>query len=383
MSMKQYLLTAVFFMAAVGLSAQNKSAGINLSVWKGVATQPLDSQQTTYVNVGLYSKMNRVKGVSANALASVVEQEMTGIQVSGLSNVVGSRANGIQLSGLCNVAGGSLMGVSVSGLVNVAGRDGQGLILSGLTNVTGGQTNGVVGSGLMNVIGGSHSSGVLFSGISNIAGESYSGLMVSGLLNLCGEDITGLQLSGIGNFAGRGLKGGQVGLFNFATKAQGFQIGLINYYHKQMTGFQLGLVNANPDTRVQLMLFGGNRTKMNIAARFKNERFYTILGGGTHYFDFSDKFSATTFYRAGLSLPLCKGLSISGDLGYQHIESFKNKDHGAPARFYALQARTNLEYQLNKSCAAFVTGGYGVSRTYNQSRTYDKGVIVEAGIVLF
>ena len=68
---------------------------------------------------------------------------------------------------------------------------------------------------------------------------------------------------------------------------------------------------------------------------FKNRLFYTILGGGTHYLDFGDKFSAALFYRAGLELPLYKQLFISGDLGYQHIETFKNKDYGIPARLYA------------------------------------------------
>lgn len=105
-----------------------------------------------------------------------------------------------------------------------------------------------------------------------------------------------------------------------------------------MKGFQLGLVNANPDTKVQMLIFGGNATKINIGARFKNKLFYTIIGAGTHYLDFSDKFSATLFYRGGIWLPLCKDLTISGDLGYQHIETFKNKDYGIPARLYGLQA---------------------------------------------
>ena len=161
------------------------------------------------------------------------------------------------------------------------------------------------------------------------------------------------------------------------------QIGLFNYYKENFDGFQLGLVNANPDTKVQLMLFGGNTTKLNVGARFKNKLFYTILGGGTHYLDFSDKFSASLFYRAGLELPLYKQLFISGDLGFQHIENFKNKDYGFPARLYALQARVNLEYRLTDRLGIFVTGGYGGSRYYNKGVTYDKGMILEGGVVLF
>lgn len=158
---------------------------------------------------------------------------------------------------------------------------------------------------------------------------------------------------------------------------------MVNYYKEKLDGFQLGLVNANPDTKVQMMFFGGNTTKLNLAARFKNKLFYTILGGGTHFLDFSDKFSGALFYRAGLELPVCKQLFISGDLGYQHVETFKNKDYGFPARLYSLQTRINLEYRLTAKLGVFVTGGYGWDRHYNRNANFDKGAIVEGGVVLF
>lgn len=109
-----------------------------------------------------------------------------------------------------------------------------------------------------------------------------------------------------------------------------------------------------------------------MGVRFKNQLFYTILGGGTHYLDFSDKFSASCFYRAGLSLPLCQRFSISGDLGYQHIETFKNESNTVPARLYALQARINLEYNITERFGIFCTGGYGISRPYTQTGTSTK-----------
>ncbi len=52
----------------VSLPAQNKSAGINISIWKDICTQPHDSTQTTYINIGLLSTMNRLNGVGINAL---------------------------------------------------------------------------------------------------------------------------------------------------------------------------------------------------------------------------------------------------------------------------------------------------------------------------
>lgn len=159
----------------------------------------------------------------------------------------------------------------------------------------------------------------------------------------------------------------QLAPLNVAVRAKGLQIGLVNYYKEKLDGFQLGLVNANPNTKVQMMLFGGNATKLNLAARFKNKLFYTILGGGTHFLDFSDKFSGALFYRAGLELPVYKQLFISGDLGYQHAETFRNKDYGFPARLYSLQTRINLEYRLTAKSGVFVTGGYGWDRHYNKN----------------
>lgn len=111
------------------------------------------------------------------------------------------------------------------------------------------------------------------------------------------------------------------------------------------------------------MLFGGNATKLNVGARFKNRLFYTILGGGTHYLDFGDKFSAALFYRAGLELPLYKQLFISGDLGYQHIETFKTRTTASPpacmpcrpVSIWNTDLRTAWAFSLPVDMAAAVT----------------------------
>lgn len=380
---KQVILTATILMVAVCLTAQNKSAGINLSLWKKFCTQPADSTQTTYFNLGLFSEANRLNGVGLNALGGVVRHNVNGVQISGLASLAGNNMHGVQISGISNVSGNNLTGVSLSGLVNIAGNQSRGVMLTGLTNIAGDNTAGLMVSGFMNITG-DKAAGVQFAGLANITGEAYNGLMGSGLLNVVGNHLNGMQLSGLANVVGGQMKGAQLGLFNYASKAKGLQIGLVNYYKEEMKGFQLGLVNVNPDTKVQMMVFGGSSTKLNIGARFKNRLFYTILGGGTHYLDFGDKFSAAMFYRAGLELPLCKNLFISGDLGYQHIETFKNKEYmEVPARLYALQARVNLEYRFTEKLGIFATGGYGGSRYYNKNKGYDKGAIVEAGVVLF
>ena len=334
MKIRKTILTAAILMAAVCLPAQNKSAGINISIWKDICTQPHDSTQTTYVNIGLLSTLNRLNGVGINALGSVVHGDMNGVQITGLANLAGGTMRGVQIAGVSNISGDNTIGLSTAGLVN-------------------------------------------------ITGQSYNGMVTSGLLNVVGEDMNGLQIAGIANITARKLNGLQIALCNYATKARGLQIGLVNYYREDMKGLQLGLVNANPDTKVQMMLYGGNSTAANIGVRFKNQLFYTILGVGSMYQDLNDKFSASASYRAGISFPVYKGLSISGDLGYQHIEAFDNKDEVIPKRLYALQARANLEYQFTPKFGIFATGGYGLTRFYNKSSNYDKGVIIEAGIVLF
>lgn len=382
MKIRKTIFAAATLMAAVCLQAQNKSAGINLSLWKDASTQPLDSTQTTYVNIGLLSSMNRLSGVGINALGSVVHGDMNGVQITGLANLAGGSMRGVQMAGISNISGNNTIGLSAAGLVNIAGDGTKGVIISGLTNIGGDNTSGVMLGGLMNVTG-NMASGVQFSGVANVTGQSFNGIMTSGLLNVVGENMNGLQISGIANITAGKLNGVQMGLCNYATQARGLQIGLVNYYREDMKGLQLGLVNANPDTRIQMMIYGGNATPANVGVRFKNQLFYTILGVGTMYRNLNDKFSASASYRAGLSFPIYKGLSISGDLGYQHIEAFDNKDEEIPKRLYALQARANLEYQITKKFGIFATGGYELTRFYNKSDNFNKGAIIEAGIVLF
>lgn len=369
-------------MVAVGAFAQNKSLGINLSVWKNLSTQRNDSTQTSYLNIGLLSSMNQLNGFGLNVLGGIVNKNANGVMLSGIANIVGESMRGIQFGGICNVNGDEMVGASLSGLVNIVGNNTKGLLITGLSNITGDNSSAVMIGGIMN-ISGDNVNGMHLSGVANIAGDNLNGAMISGLLNIAGETLNGVQVSALANIVGTQMNGVQVGLANFATRAKGIQLGLINYYRENLDGFQLGLINANPNTKVQMMLYGGNNAKMNLAVRFKNDFYYTMLGTSAYYFDFKDRYSASFFYRAGIWHTLYKNLSLSGDLGFQHIEGFKSKDLGFPARLYSLQARLNLEYQFTDKVGVFATGGYAIDRRYKKSSTYDKGAIIEAGIILF
>ena len=406
--MKRFFSFILLFFALVGTihaqihsgkhgspQAEQGSAGIDVSLWKNSSTQRNDSTGSTSFNLGILSSMNSLKGVGINLLGAIVRRDANGIQAAGLWNIVGGRVCGIQSAGIANI-NGSLVGLSISGLVGITGNNARGVTLSGLVNMSGNRSRSVSIGGLLN-INGEDAAGIQLAGLTNISGGSLKGFSCAGLLSVVGKNLygaqlsvfanitaanmTGIQLSGIGNAVGGTAKGVQIGAANMAIHAEGLQIGLVNYYKESMNGFQLGLVNANPLTKVQLMLFAGNTSKLNAGVRFKNKLFYTILGGGTHYLDFGSKFSAALFYRAGLELPLYKQLFVSGDLGFQHIETFKNKNHGIPARLYALQARVNLEYRLTARTGVFLSGGYGGSRYYTQNKGYERGVIAEGGVV--
>ncbi len=290
-----------------------------------------DSVKTTWFSLGLIDGMQRLSGVGVNAIFNLAKRDAKGLQLGGLANTA-HNVKGAQISAISNMASGTVTGLQLSAITNTAVATHRGLQLSGIANVTTRKMRGVQMA------------------YGNYAGE-VNGLQL-GLLNICGGEVKGIQ------------------------------IGLVNC-SKDTTAHKLGLVSITPQTRIQMMTFLGNTCKTNLAVRFKNRYTYTILGGGTHYLDLNDKFSGSLFYRAGTFLPLTSRLELSGDLGFFHIENFENESMETPERMYSLQARVNLEYKLRPKFSLFASGGYGVTRYYDENRNYERKPIFEAGILLF
>jgi len=353
------------------LSAQ----AINLSLWPNISTQRLDTLRGhTLLNIGLNSRMNKLSGIGANVLGATTHRSVHGVQAAGLFNITKGEVRGIQLAGITNVTSENLWGVSLSGLVNMVGTQVEGLLATGALNIVGDQVHGIAVSGLVNIVGGD-TEGVQLAGISNVSRNSVSGLQLSGLFNASG-DVTGFQITSLLNVAGKEVKGLQLALANAASEVSGLQIGLFNYYAKALHGFQLGLINANPLTRWQLLANGGTSTWFNVGMRFKNPTYYTLLTLGTKYRQLSANNLVFT-YRAGLAIPLLHQVELSGDLGFQHVETFRK--HLPVNRLMNLQARLNLEYQLSKGTAIFLTGGYEQAYTYRHSHKLHHGFFAEIG----
>ena len=281
-----------------------------------------------------------------------------------------------------------LVAVAMMAAVSVKAQNFPVGILSGQDSVKGVQF-GVISS--ISVNGGK---GLQYGTFSNVSGGTLSGLQLAGINNITRGMDKGLQLSAILNASSCKMNGWQLGAINYADSLNGAQIGVFNVARKRPKGWQvgivnlsydtighkIGLVNINPTTTIDYMVYGGSSTKMNIAARFRNKSTYNIIGVGTHFMGLDSKFSGALFYRIGQYKQLTPKLSLSGDLGYYHVETFhKNSDEG-PERLYSLQARINADYQFSRKFGAFASVGWGLTRYYNRNETYRNRPLFELGL---
>ena len=236
--------------------------------------------------------------------------------------------------------------------------------------------------------------GVQIGGMSNMSAHKFNGLQLSALSNITQGMDKGVQLSGIMNVSSgmhRGLQygavnyadslnGAQIGAFNVARRRpKGWQVGLVNVSYDTI-GHKIGLVNINPLTDIDIMVYGGSSTKTNLAVRYRNKSTYRILGVGTHFMGLDSKFSGAVFYRLGQYFQLSPKWSVSGDLGYYHVETFSRNNSEKPERLYSLQARINADYQFSKRFGAFASVGWGITRYYDHNETYRNRPLVELGL---
>jgi len=254
----------------------------------------------------------------------------------------------------------SVKSVQLGVVSSVAADGGHGVQLSAASNTTAHKFNGLQ-----------------LSGISNITAGMDKGVQLSGILNVSTAMQRGVQMGAI-NFADS-LNGAQIGVFNIARRhPKGWMVGLVNLSYDSI-GRKIGLVNVNPMTDIDIMLYGGSSTKANLAVRYRNKNTYSIMGVGTHFMGLDSKFSGALFYRLGLYKQLSPKWSVSGDLGYYHVETFSKNNNDKPERLYSLQARLNADYKFSEKFGAFASAGWGLTRYYDRNETYRNRPLVELG----
>lgn len=251
--------------------------------------------------------------------------------------------------------------VQFGAISSVAADGGRGLQLSSVSNASAHTFNGLQ-----------------LSSVSNITNGMDRGLQLSGLLNVSSAMMGGWQWGAV-NYTDS-LNGLQIGAFNVARKRpKGWQIGIVNLSYDSL-GHKIGLVNVNPKTDIDLMMYGGSSTKANIAMRFRNRSTYNVVGVGTHFMGLDSNFSGAVFYRLGQYFHVSPKWSLSGDLGYYHVETFDRNSTDKPERLYSLQARINADYKITEKIGAFASVGWGLTRYYDRNETYRDRPLIELGL---
>ncbi|MGG6544120.1 UNVERIFIED_CONTAM: DUF3943 domain-containing protein [Prevotella sp. 15_C9] len=318
-----------------------------------------DSSRICCLSIGLLSNVDSLRGFQLGLVESTTRKDMRGVNIGGLWCSGRSNVHGLQLGGLINGVGEKMSGVQIATVANLAAS-----------------TNGIQLAALGNASA-TRFRGLQISGVSNVAVGVEKGIQLSALVNVSSGVVRGAQI-GSYNYADT-LNGSQIGLINVAlTHPRGVQVGIFNYTRDTIAN-KIGLVNINPRTRIDLLLSYGSASRLNTALRFRNRSTYSMVGFGLHYVGFDDAFSGTVFYRLGQYFPISKRWTLSGDLGFWHIENFEKNTRDKPQRLYSLQAHANADYQLSPMVGAFVSVGYGKTRYYGSNNKYKQGFLGSIG----
>lgn len=354
------LLFAIAISCGCGSVVAQDKKPLNIAL--GLNHRTADSLLFSNFNIGLFDNVDTLYGFQIGALTSVVRKEMRGVNIGGLSSISRGKAYGLTLGGIINAVDGDMRGLQMAGVANIT-TSANGVQIAGLTNACTTPFRGIQ-----------------ISGITNISMGVKRGIQLAGAANVCSSYMRGIQIASY-NYADT-LNGSQLGIINVCVShPRGVQVGIINY-SRDTVAHKIGLVNVNPNTKTDLMFYAGSATKINVAVRFRNRSTYNIIGVGTHYMGLDEKFSGAVFYRIGQYFMLSPRWSVSGDIGFAHVETFSEDSGDKPDRLYSLQARINLDCKVGKLLGAFLTVGYGDTRHYYHSQRYRARAIVEGGITL-
>jgi hypothetical protein len=151
---------------------------------------------------------------------------ISGVLLGGIATVAESRAQGLLIGGLGAGIGDSATGVVLGGGTAVATGSGRGLFLGGLAAGTGGPSVGLLAGGL-----GAGTTGTLHGAALSLgavgAGNRLVGLGAAGGYVYVGRRLQGITAAAVNHISGT-QHGLTIGLFNYARKLDGVQIGLLN-----------------------------------------------------------------------------------------------------------------------------------------------------------
>jgi hypothetical protein len=236
-------------LAGVGLGTGGRIEGISIAGVGAGSGQGIDGLVVTGIGWG---SGGDVRGVMIAGLGGGSGGHLEGVSIAGLGTGAGEGVTGVTIAGLGLGTGGDLSGLSIGGLGAGAGGRVTGVTLAGIGVGAGGDIRGLTIAGI-GVGSGGHLQGLTIAGV-GAGAAAIDGLLIAGL-GAGAENITGLVLaSGYtkvidGSLRGatvsavndvRGIQHGlTIGVFNYARKLQGVQLGVLNWANNNPWPFRL------------------------------------------------------------------------------------------------------------------------------------------------
>ena len=180
--------------------------------------------------------------------------------------------------------------------------------IGSLFNYNNGIVDGFQLAGLSN-ISGKYSRGVIISGLTNICEDSSSGFLSSGLLNYTAGNSRGFQLSTF-NITNKVFSGFQLGVFNYAKKLNGIQVGVINIIEESEKGIPIGLFSIVKKGYYEIELTGSEVLYANINYKMGIEKLYTIFKIGYYSYKNNPVYSLGLGFGSKISINEKQNLNI-------------------------------------------------------------------------
>ncbi|MGR3812294.1 STN and carboxypeptidase regulatory-like domain-containing protein [Jiulongibacter sp. NS-SX5] len=269
----------------------------------------------------------------------------------------------VEVGGFANFIRKDLTGVQAAGAINVTGRSMSGVQAAGLGNFNIGRSSGVMAAGLLN-FNVKDSRGIVASGLTNLSFGDQTGLMATGLSNFSFKNASGLHVAGLSNMTFGNHTGAQIGLFNYATKLDGTQIGLVNLaYERTDKSLPIGLfsyVHKNGYRRLEINASELNHTELTFKTGVP--KFYTLFSAGFSY-------GKTNKPLGGIGL----GLGTSWKYGRRFSSNFdvSNNIYYLEEEIeyldQQLQASLGFEYKIVDRLAVFVAPTFNFYVNYDDT----------------
>lgn len=336
--------------------------------WYGRLSVGFGHDSIRNVDIGLLSIIPSLEGFQMDLIGGGVRKSMSGVGIYGIFGATSENADGVQIAGI-NLVVQRMRGLAIGGLC-FAGEGLHGVQIGGV-NMAGLEMKGVQ----VGFFNGGRNLGLQLGAV-NMTGDN-AGVSIGGMNIELGHN-KGLQF-GLESFADS-LSGVQIGVLNLCRNGDGgVQVGIINYCAEECR--QVGLVNVNQHSRLQMLVTTGNHDLANLALRIRNRHTYNVIGFGIGRKGWDDYSCGSVYYRIGQYFTILPRLTLSGDIGIADVAVLR-KGTDAPNMF-SLEARMNVEYEVHPKASLFATAGYTSTRYVSDGKLFKQKPLFELGVALF